>query len=190
MEAVIRNRAEFLVDKVLNNDLILIDVISETAPQTLKARVVRVYSSHGGIPDIARGSEIEFVHAPASWGCVPLKTDDWALVFIADIAGKLYEDAWNGHLLVETVGDATCAIFPAKELWLDKTLPADIREAFFQDPKREYASAIRFEKIERYLLRVLSSPFQDFRLPAFLLPPQSSGGSDPGQGQPIVEPGA
>lgn len=149
------SKKEFLVDKISKHDLVLVNVIESTGPQSLRARVEKIYSSGRGVSSSDLGADIEFVHAPANWGRVALTVEDRALLFVSSISGKLYEDAWNGHLLLEYIDGEEYAIYQAKELWANKDLPEKIRSASIQDPARNYATAIRFEQIESYLQELI-----------------------------------
>jgi hypothetical protein len=53
---------------------------------------------------------------------------------------------------VEDIEGDLYAIYPRKELWLSDDVPTLIRESSRQDPKRSYATAIRFDVMEEYLL--------------------------------------
>lgn len=87
--------------KLATHDLVLCRITAAAGPQTLRALAERVYSAQHGVPANCEGRELEFVHAPGSWGAVPLAVGDRALVFLRQVSGKLYEDAWQGHLLIE-----------------------------------------------------------------------------------------
>ena len=76
-------------------------------------------------------------------------------MFVKSISGKLHEDAWRGHMVVENIEGIPYAIFHHKELWLNKGVPSSIRECSRQDPKRSYATAIRFDAMEAYLLSLI-----------------------------------
>jgi len=147
------NKEEFLEDSISNYDLVMVKVVGSSNSQILKARVEKIYSSSRGV--CSDDSDIEFVHAPETWGCVALTDKDRALLFVRNISGKLYEAAWNGHFLLESINGQEYAIYRAKELWDDKSLPEEIRTASIQDPRRDYATAIGFKQLERYLQKLI-----------------------------------
>ncbi|CUI07026.1 hypothetical protein [Massilia antarctica] len=141
----------FLADKVAGHDAVLLEVLAEPAPQHLRARLITVYSARHGLAGQAPGAQIDFVHAPSSWGNTPLAPGDLAIVFLNTISGRLYEAAWNGHLLVDDIDGRPHAIYKHKELWLNEAFPPEIRAHARQDPARPYASAIEFDAVETYL---------------------------------------
>ncbi|APC15421.1 hypothetical protein BLL42_06655 [Pseudomonas frederiksbergensis] len=145
----------FLFDKVARHDLVLVNVVDAPRPQILRAKVERIYTTGKGIDSASLGSEIEFVRSGGSWGDVALAVGDKALLFVKLISGKLYEDAWHGHMVVEEIEGDLYAIFQHKELWLSEDVPSSIRECSRQDPKRPYATAIRFDIMETYLLSLI-----------------------------------
>ena len=141
----------FLSDKVAKHDLVFVKIIDAPRPQVLRAKVKRIYATGKGIDSTFLGSEIEFVRSGGSWGDVALAVGDQALLFVKLISGKLHEDAWHGHMVVEEIEGSSYAIFQHKELWLSEDVPSSIRECSRQDPKRAYATAIRFDVMETYL---------------------------------------
>jgi len=140
-----------LGQKLAANDLVLCRIIAVVQSQTLGAQVEEVYSAKHGVPADCAGSAIEFVHAPGSWGAVPLTVGDRALVLLRQISGKLYEDAWQGHLLIEEINSSDHVIFPLPELWRSAEVPDALRAAAVQDPKQPKATAIRFEAVQAFL---------------------------------------
>lgn len=155
MGIFVHGAAGFLSAKVAGYDLVMIKVFSSTPPQYFRARVGRVYTARKGVDAGWLGSEIQFVGAPSNWGQVPLAVGDSALLFIKFISGQLYEDSWRGHMVVEEIDGDLYAIFQHRELWLSKDVPSSIRDCSRQDPKRPYATAIRFDAIEAYLLALI-----------------------------------
>src|SRR5450830_1267092 len=145
----------FLSDKVERYDFVLVRVVGAPRPQVLRAEVERIYTSRKGIDDTSLGSEIEFVRSGGTWGDVALIVGDRAILFVKSISGELYEDAWRGHMVVEDIEGAPYAIFHHKELWLGEGVPSSIRAHSRQDPKRSYATAIRFDVMEAYLLSLI-----------------------------------
>lgn len=157
MDPSMTEAAGFLADKISACDLVMIEVVGLPRPQCLRAQVSRVYVSR---PEISAGllePEIEFVGAPAHWGQVPLALGDTALVFLKAISGRLYEEAWHGHMVIEQIDGETFAIFQHRELWLAPGVPASIREYSRQDPRRPYASAVRLDVLEAYLQTLLDN---------------------------------
>lgn len=91
------------------------------------------------------------MHAPGSWGAVPLVVGARALVLLRQISGRLYEDAWQGHLLIEEINGSDYAIFPLPELWLAAEVPEALRAAAVQHPKQPKATAIEFNAVQDFL---------------------------------------
>jgi hypothetical protein len=145
------NEAGFLHDKVATHGVVKLHVLAAPAPQTLRAELEHVYRATPGAQGWAAGSQIEFVASPSHWGSAVLHPGDHAVVFLRRIAGKLYQDPWRGHLFVEDIGGVPHAVYQHRELWLSDELPAALRGAARQDPRREYASAIRLDAFEAYL---------------------------------------
>ena len=134
----------------------LAEIIRSPRPQWFWARVERVYSARRGLAPGCEGKEIEFVGAPNHWGAAPLTVGDRALVFVRFISGRLYAEAWRGHMVVEEVAGAAHAVFPHRELWLSEEVPEPVRSAARQDPRRPYASVIPFVVVEGYLQSLLA----------------------------------
>ncbi|MHA6912632.1 hypothetical protein ACQUJO_05750 [Ralstonia pseudosolanacearum] len=155
MGAKMSGEKEFLSDKVANFDLVMMTVMDSPRPQSFRARITRVYTARKGVDAGVLGEEVEFVGGPAHWGQVSLAVGDTALVFLKSISGLLYEDAWRGHMLIEKIGDEDYAIFQHRELWLSTDVPMSIRNCSRQDPKRPYASAVRLDVLEAYLLALI-----------------------------------
>ncbi|MCW7536927.1 hypothetical protein OOT46_03550 [Aquabacterium sp. A7-Y] len=84
-----------------------------------------------------------------------LRAGERALLFISALSDELYEDPWRGHMVVEQIDGDLYAIFQHEELWLRDDVPDAIRASARQDPKRPYASAIRLEAMEAYLLDLI-----------------------------------
>jgi hypothetical protein len=141
----------FLHDKVATHGVVRLHVLAAPAPQTLRAELAHVYRETPGLQGLAPGSQIEFVSSPGHWGSAVLRPGDDAVVFLRRIAGKLYQDPWRGHLFVEDIDGVPHAVFQHRELWLSEDLPAALRAAARQDPRRAYASAIRLDAFETYL---------------------------------------
>lgn len=141
----------FLFDKIAKYDLVVARVIESLGSQMLRAELEHIYSASHGMGNYEIGTEFEFVRSPGHWGDVPLKIGDRAFLFVGFVSGHLYEDAWRGHMVIEKIDGEPHAIFQFKELWLSQDVPSLIRENSRQDPKRPYASAIRFDVIESYL---------------------------------------
>jgi len=155
MSGLERQYEVFLSDKVANYDLVMGEIVDSPRPQSFTARVKRVYAARKGVDAASLGSQIEFVGCPAHWGQVPLAVGDTALVFLGLTSGRLYEDAWHGHMVVEQIDSEAYAIYPHRQLWLSADVPTVIRDCSRQDPKRPYASAVRLDVIETYLLDLI-----------------------------------
>ncbi|MBB6583671.1 hypothetical protein [Ralstonia solanacearum] len=80
---------------------------------------------------------------------------DTALVFLKSVSGRLYEEAWHGHMVVEQIDGDDYAVFQHRELWLSPDVPASLRYCLRQDPKRPYASVVRLDFLETYLLALI-----------------------------------
>ena len=136
----------FVDDKLARHDLVLCRVVATSGPQTLRAIAERVRSNGHGCS--ARGGEaFEFVHAPGSWGAVPLAVGDRALVFVRGISGRLYEEASNGHWNVQTVAGEDVAILPAASLGGSTDLPDELRSVVRPAPGRPSSSAVALEPL-------------------------------------------
>ena len=154
--AAMMKEGAFLSGKVKTHDLVKISVIDSPASQVLRATVERIYSASKGINPRTLGQEIEFTRSPGHWGDVSLSIGERALVFVASISGRLYEDPWHGHMVVDEIDGCQYASFPGRDLWLRDDFPASLRAYSKQDPKRSYATAIRFDVIERYLVELIA----------------------------------
>jgi hypothetical protein len=144
----------FLTD--FSHGLVMVEIVSSPRPQTFRARVKRVYAARQGIDPGSRGAEIEFVGAGVGWGLEALSVGDTALVFLTAISGRLYEPmSFVGHMVVEEIDGETYAIYQERELWLSAGIPATIRDCARQDPKRSYATAVRLDAMEAYLLTLI-----------------------------------
>lgn len=160
MEAVMK-RQMFLSEKVKTHDLVKVCIVASPASQVFLAIVEKVYSSDSGIFSQCTGEKIEFVGSPGHWGCVSLAVGDRALVFLKSIFGRLYEDPWCGHMTIDEIDGLDYASFPAKELWLRDDFPASLGAGSRQDPKRSYATAIRLDVMESYLVdRIYEKPIR------------------------------
>lgn len=145
----------FLLDKTRNHDVIIIRILRSLGNQLLVGSVEDIYSARKGIKWSDLGSEIEFICSPGTWGDVALVVGDRAILFVSLISGKLYEDAWRGHMLIEEIEKDNYVIFPHRELWLNEDVPAEIRAGAREDPRRPYATAIRFDAMDSYLRNLL-----------------------------------
>lgn len=148
-------KSEFLFDKVSEYDLVFIEVVGEPSPQLLRAKVRRVYSRGKWVDDFSLYSEIDFVQASMAWGNMALAVGDQAFLFLSTISGRLYEDCWHGHIVVEEIEDELYAIFQHKEMWLNKDMPPLLRENSRPDPKHSHTTAVRFDAVESYLLSLI-----------------------------------
>ncbi|MGC5935123.1 hypothetical protein LDP04_25070 [Ralstonia pseudosolanacearum] len=149
------NVKSFLSDKVANCDLVMVEIVGSPQPQSFRARVERVYAARKGVDAGLLGSELEFVGGPAHWGQASLAVGDTALVFLKSISGRLYEEAWHGHMVVEQIDGDAYAVFQHRELWLSPGVPASLRYCLRQDPNRPYASVVRLDVLETYLLALI-----------------------------------
>ncbi len=145
----------FLSEKVARYDLVFVKIVDAPRPQVLRAKIEKIYTTGKGIYSTLLGSEVEFVRSGGRWGDMALIVGDQAILFVKSIFGELYEDAWRGHMVVEEIEGASYAIFQYKELWLREDIPSSIRACSRQDPKRPYATAIRFDVMEAYLLSLI-----------------------------------
>lgn len=129
----------------------IVRVLQESGPQRLRARIERVLSAGRAIAPDSGASEIDFVRSPGHMGDMTLDVGDRALVFMTRIGGQLYEAPWRGHMVLEDIDGRTYAIFQTRELWCSAEVPIAIRDHSRPDPKRPYASAIRWDVLEAYL---------------------------------------
>lgn len=146
---------KFLAAKAATNDAVLLHVLKETKPQHLCAKILAIYTSRKGIAQKMLEKEVEFVHASSAWGNKPLRAGQTALVFLSEISGRLYEDSWNGHLLVEDIEGEPYASYRFPQLWLSENLPASLRAYTREDPQRPQCSAIRLPELAEYIKKEL-----------------------------------
>lgn len=149
------DKEKFLAAKAAANDAVLLYVLEETRPQHLRAKVLAVYTARKGVTQKMLDREIEFVHASSAWGNKPLRPGETALVFLSEISGRLYEDSWNGHLLVDDIDDEQYASYRFPQLWLSENLPASLRPHTRGDPQRPQCSAIRLPELAEYIKKEL-----------------------------------
>ncbi|MGO4502608.1 MULTISPECIES: hypothetical protein [unclassified Dyella] len=143
-------------DKVETCDLVMVKVVGAPKPQTFRAKVQRIYAARKGIQVTDLGAEIEFVGSPNHWGQVALALGDEALLFVRSVSGRLYEDSWHGHMVLERIDGILYAIYQKRELWLGESVPASIKSCARQDPERPYATAICFDALEDYLTSLIT----------------------------------
>lgn len=143
----------FLITKVTDYDTVLLDVKSEPEPQSLRAKLLKVYSSGKCLGGAHPGDEIEFVHGPSTWGNTAMQVGERAIVFLRPISGRLYENSWRGHMLIEDISGVPHAIFPHLKVSTD---PASFASRAVQDPKRPHARAIPLAELETYLLDLIA----------------------------------
>ncbi|KPC53168.1 hypothetical protein [Amantichitinum ursilacus] len=151
------SKSSFLADKIAEYDVVMVTTKSSPRAQVLRAKVERTYSALRWIEGLSASDEIEFVHSPGRFGDPILKTGERAIVFIVGISDRLYEESWRGHMLVEKIGTEQYAIYPHRELWLSQDIPQVIRENAIQDPTRPYASAIKLDVMENYLMQLIEN---------------------------------
>lgn len=144
---------KFLAAKAAANDAVLLHVLQVSKAQHLRAKVLAVYTARKGIKPQMRGRDIEFVHASSAWGNKPLQPGQTALVFLSEISGRLYEDSWNGHLLVDEIDGEPYASYRFPGLWLSENLPAALRQHTREDPRRPQCSAIRLQALADYVMK-------------------------------------
>lgn len=147
----------FLEDKVAMYDLVLVEVVGNPKPQVLEAKVNQIYSSRKGIKADFLNSKIEFIHSPENWGSVALKVGQRALLFVSDIAGKLYEGGWQSHMVIDEIEGDLYAIYNHPKLWVHSDVPKMIKDGARQDPKNSNATAIPFASIESYLKNLIKT---------------------------------
>lgn len=144
----------FLADRIVQRDACLIQVIDQMGEQTVRARVDKVYTDGKATSTVMHDGQIEFVHAPDTWGNPPLQPGERAIVFVGPIMGRLYEAPWHGHLLIEQIDGTPVAVFPVENLSQDPDLPTHISSATTVHPTRPTQSAIRFDMLEHYLVEL------------------------------------
>jgi hypothetical protein len=134
--------------------LVLIRVLDSPRPQSFRALVERIYSARRGIDSACLGKEIEFVGAGGAWGQETLVVGDRALLFVRSTrgSGRLYEDSWKGHMVVEEIDGKAYAIIQFPTLWVHEDLPALVRKYSREAPGRPYWTAIRLDVLEGYLI--------------------------------------
>jgi hypothetical protein len=145
----------FLSDHVAYNDLVMVKVVDKPRPQTYRARIERIYTARRGIDPKWLGEEIEYVGG-TGWGEAPLAVGDTGQLFVRKLHnGRFYEAASHGHMVVEETDGNLYAIFQRRELWLFDDVPSSIKDHSRQDPRRPYATAVRFDALETYLLALI-----------------------------------
>ncbi|NBD11799.1 MULTISPECIES: hypothetical protein [Corallococcus] len=95
--------ARFLEDKVARHGVVQVRAVSAPRPQSLCARIEKIYVARNGIDPSCLGGEFEFVQAPSVWGNTALGVGERAVLFVSEIAGRLYEAPWRGHLVIEHI---------------------------------------------------------------------------------------
>jgi hypothetical protein len=153
VESKSSEQGPFLITRVSDHDTVLLEVKSEPQPQSLRAKLLRVYSGGRGLGGARAGDEIEFVHGPSTWGNTAMQVGEKAVVFLRPISGRLYEHCWRGHMLIEDIAEIPHAIFPHLGVTTD---PASFASRAVQDPKRPYARAIPLAELEAYLLDLIA----------------------------------
>lgn len=146
---------KFLAAKAAANDAVLLQVLEASKPQHLRAKVLAIYTARKGVTQKMLGQKIEFVHASGAWGNKPLQPGQTALVFLSEISGRLYEDSWHGHLLVDDIDGAPFASYRFPQLWLSENLPESLRAHTRQDPLRTQNSAISLPALAGYIQKEL-----------------------------------
>jgi hypothetical protein len=141
---------DYFYEKVCRSDLVLVDVVSSPKKQLLSAKVSRVYSTGFGVVPGMLGAEVEFMTSPG-WGNPELNVGDRAIVFLRKHSGGFWQDNWWGHFLLEEIDGGRYGVFEVENLWLQENIPSEVRACTVQDPKRAWASAIRFDVLEEYL---------------------------------------
>lgn len=145
----------FLSEHVANNDLVIAEILGEPQPQSYTAKLKKIYTARKGVKTIWLGSDIDFVGGIGTWGQETLNVGETAVIFLRSISGQLYESSWRGHMVIEEINGVSYAVFQYKELWLSKYVSESLRVHAQQDPKRSYASVIRFDVLEAYLLDLI-----------------------------------
>ena len=107
---------KFLEDKARCRDLVLLQLVAAPLPQVARGKVERVYSARHGIDQTLQRKELNFVCAPDHWGQTKLQPGERALVFLSTISGKLYEDPWRGHIVIEVIDGVQFGMYKHKEL--------------------------------------------------------------------------
>ena len=156
MNSVMSVTKPFLAEKVIGQAVLLLAITDAPRAQVLVGRVEKLYSMGGVFSASPVGTDIEFVRSPGHWGDVPLEPKQRAIVFLTKASGRLYEVPWRGHLLLEQIEGVEHAIVQVPELWLIKEVPPALRELARPDPKRGYASAVRFDVMQAYLEELIA----------------------------------
>ncbi len=146
----------FLENKIVGQDVLLLRILNEAQPQILQAKIEKIYSNKLGTSKLLVGDDFEFTRAGSHWGADTLKPGQRAIVFISFISERWYEDSWQGHFQIEEIDGKEFAIFPRAELWLEKDIPEIIKENSKAAANRPNASAIDLTSLENYLSELIS----------------------------------
>ncbi|MFP5390201.1 MAG: hypothetical protein ACLGI6_01450 [Gammaproteobacteria bacterium] len=142
-----------LFHKTRDRDAVLVTIVATLKPPALRAKVLKIYSARRGVTSDMLGREIEFDHGPNSWGNVEMRLGETGIVFLSSWSGRLTEDPWRGHMVVEDIDGAPHAIFP-------HMAPVAHTNGLYHlsrpDPKRSYARAVPLDATEKYMRELIA----------------------------------
>ena len=152
-----------LYSKVAANDAVMVTVLSRLRPGKTRAKILKIYSARNAIRWKQLGRTINFVSGPDVYGNRTLEVGDTGIVFFRHFNGKLYDDPWRGHLLIEEIDGQPHVIFPHMGPSSDGHeggIHLSLYSVSRPDPKRTYTRAVRLESTEdaiRDLVRKIDS---------------------------------
>ena len=148
---------QFLSEKLASHDLVIVLITGAPRPHVFRANVERIYTCRKGITPEHLGSEIEFYSGPASWGNVPLRVGERALLFVRNLSGILNEYPWRGHMVLEETDGELYASLQFPEVWLREDVPTSVRQAARPHPAKGNWSIVRFDTLEEYLRELIEA---------------------------------
>lgn len=152
-----------LYSKVAANDAVMVTVLNRSRPGERRAKILKIYSARKGIRWKQLGRTIDFVPGPDVYGNGALEVGKTGIVFLRLLHGKLYEDPWRGHLLIEEIDGQPHVIFPHMVPSSDGHeggIHLSLYSVSRPDPKRTYTRAVRLKSTEdaiRDLIRKIDS---------------------------------
>ncbi len=147
---------KFMYSRVKDLDLVLLSVEAEIAPQEFRGHIEHIYSSGIAIDRTYINKTIDFVGGADTWGNISLAQGNRALVFFTRIHGKLYEDHWRGHILLEDVEGKEYAFYDIDRLLENNLLPECLTKAVKHEISKPPLTAFDFEAFETYLIDCIS----------------------------------
>jgi hypothetical protein len=116
----------FVDERVANNDLVLCRIVQRVGPQALRAVIEQTRRVGQKLP-LQPGMALDFVHAPGTWGAVPLQVGDRALLFVRLVQDDVYEESHHGHWILMPHNGEDLAVLPLDPSHLERSELAPLR---------------------------------------------------------------